>query len=72
MADSTPVTQNHVGQFLTAANERGGQFRGTVLAVTPGGVVMNVYGQTDGEKWITLKRPETRAVAGARIVEGQL
>ena len=51
------VTQNHVGQVHIVANERGGQFRGTVMAVTPAGAVMDVYGQKDGAEWMTLPRP---------------
>jgi len=61
-------TQSDVGKFLTVANERGGQFRGTVMAVTPAGAVMDVYGQKDGAEWMTLKSPEPRTVRGAQVV----
>ena len=62
------VTQNHVGQVHIVANERGGQFRGTVMAVTSAGAVMDVYGQKDGAEWMTLKSPEPRTVRGAQVV----
>ena len=64
----TPVTQARVGKFLTVANERGDQFRGTVQAVTPGGAVVEVYRHRDGKDWVTLRRPELRTVRGAQVV----